>query len=1351
MNFAAAVTELGGLYMWGNNAYGQLGVYERVEPEIHYPKKVMIPDKCLMVACGLYHTVAIARHYIVYSWGNNTSGQLGIGELVSHYKPQVVEALSGQCCTYVVCGIDNSMAVTEDGRVFGWGNNAYYKMGLEKNPYKPEYISTGRNLLSPLEFTFNFEHFGRSNEYPKQLRLQKTYSMCLSSFDRYFWWGLTPVLDLSQYSDSDLRKWLFNEPGKIYGLQRVNPENDDKEPEVKKEENHEGAFYLRKAAGRLVMERIILEDEKTQGGGKREFFSKIGCGENYTMVLTKFGELIVWGSNLYGQHGTSSEDISKAYQMYFTTGAAQKTEKRFRVECFPHFIPAFNVTNNRRVTHFSCGARHVIAIQNSISAFSWGDNQYGQLGLGLGSTNKVNNPQRIVSVSGREILECYAGDDVSVILTTEGQPFICGSNKDGKLGLGYKDKDNRISFEPIQTLQKVRKVAVGKNHLLAVCEVENLQPNIFDELADLNQGKKVNKDEDRDKQTDLYAWGNGSMGQLGLEKAENVNFPVKIEIKGDFTMISAGEEHSAAVTSDKKLYVWGHMDYLPSDVESQLRNSQGDEIKFKSTRGGVNFIKKPYELKKKVDTTFIMFSDIQLSSKYNLVLGDDNSSNEKQIYHWGTFLNEKNDTGDDKYEPRKRKEIKTFSNFNTKEVSAAYDHAACISYDGQRVYCWGIDNYSGKLGSAVEIVKNKKETKKQKDLTNKKSFDPLKTYFEAQEVKCLYEILVQRVEDVHNKRNPLGDSEDKQKSSVNKSMGIGESTNDHSTLAESSLGQANENNKQILRQRPQNLLSDEYLEYLKLLAQQSFLAMIKLLEEYSETLQLRGKAVQSIKNILFSRLIEEPFSLAIRDPWAVKATSLASDPFVNLVITHTLTALQLHPCLLIKLVEPAIVSSDGKCMLEPEELANFIWQIYGSIHHDERKEILYSVLFEGMLELELRGAHLFSEILIFEDKMLSTMYATDENSAKNKRSQMKSIRYSIALLMKAIENSFDIANEIDVAYVRIYNEINMKIKSIEDDAKKWAFVMWEIKEMSGTYKAENQSWKVEEFIERINNLKRLTGLGLLGGFGGGKKGFVPSLLMKFHSCLMSHKELKDYKEKDQIKILWGFLLYPLKNKIELELKKMDSKEAPKFQHNLRHSFIFLMHYYTGSRFTLQPEDDSKEVSKDAEKWVDKITEILFSNGDLIAKDLRSKIRDMCQPGSNLHNYITPIDVEIEGRGRFPEGEESHSVTINKDLQPLESDQMKPNNSKNADKDYLTLDERQATTFKDFFLYIEQIFGNLPERVTVKKDYLYKVFSQILNEDGVEKCNVFEDVGLRNIAPDKSPRIQERRHLQAISQ
>lgn len=66
--------------------------------------------------------------------------------------------------------------------------------------------------------------------------------------------------------------------------------------------------------------------------------------------------------------------------------------------------------------------------------FSWGQNQYGQLGLGINGPS-ISTPQIIQSLQGIPFAQLSAGGAHSFALTLSGAVFGWGRNKFGQLGL----------------------------------------------------------------------------------------------------------------------------------------------------------------------------------------------------------------------------------------------------------------------------------------------------------------------------------------------------------------------------------------------------------------------------------------------------------------------------------------------------------------------------------------------------------------------------------------------------------------------------------------------------------------------------------------------------------------------------------------------------------------------------------------------------------------------------------------------------------------------------------------------------------------------------------------------------
>ncbi|MCO5558433.1 hypothetical protein L7F22_012016 [Adiantum nelumboides] len=80
-------------WSWGAGTHGQLGtgaLRDELLPQ-HLPPPSSSPLLCL--ACGGSHTVAALRNGEAMTWGNNSSGQLGHGDLRSVCEPTLVKEL----------------------------------------------------------------------------------------------------------------------------------------------------------------------------------------------------------------------------------------------------------------------------------------------------------------------------------------------------------------------------------------------------------------------------------------------------------------------------------------------------------------------------------------------------------------------------------------------------------------------------------------------------------------------------------------------------------------------------------------------------------------------------------------------------------------------------------------------------------------------------------------------------------------------------------------------------------------------------------------------------------------------------------------------------------------------------------------------------------------------------------------------------------------------------------------------------------------------------------------------------------------------------------------------------------
>lgn len=130
-----AFTDLGELYSWGHNGYCQLG--NGSANPVQSPIVIgtnLLEKKVIEVACGSHHSMALTADGEVYAWGQNNCGQIGSNTTTNQLTPRkVTSCIGGRISVSVVCGQTSSMAVLDNGEVYGWGYNGNGQLGIGNN------------------------------------------------------------------------------------------------------------------------------------------------------------------------------------------------------------------------------------------------------------------------------------------------------------------------------------------------------------------------------------------------------------------------------------------------------------------------------------------------------------------------------------------------------------------------------------------------------------------------------------------------------------------------------------------------------------------------------------------------------------------------------------------------------------------------------------------------------------------------------------------------------------------------------------------------------------------------------------------------------------------------------------------------------------------------------------------------------------------------------------------------------------------------------------------------------------------------------------------------------------------
>jgi alpha-tubulin suppressor-like RCC1 family protein len=137
-----ALTETGKIYSWGYNNKGQLGYLS--SPGFYRPKLINLIDKFVKVSCGAYHSLALSASGDVYSWGHNYRGELGNNSTSDELTPYRIMKLRCLRIVDIACGYNHSIAVSENGKCYGWGNNEFGQLGIGNNS----------NIIEPVQVIF---------------------------------------------------------------------------------------------------------------------------------------------------------------------------------------------------------------------------------------------------------------------------------------------------------------------------------------------------------------------------------------------------------------------------------------------------------------------------------------------------------------------------------------------------------------------------------------------------------------------------------------------------------------------------------------------------------------------------------------------------------------------------------------------------------------------------------------------------------------------------------------------------------------------------------------------------------------------------------------------------------------------------------------------------------------------------------------------------------------------------------------------------------------------------------------------------------------------------------------------
>lgn len=131
-SYAVAIKTDGTIWSWGQNSFGQLGLNNTTR--YSSPKQIGSLTNWARVSCGSGHTLAVKTDGTLWAWGYNNSaygapygGQLGLGNFNNYSSPKQVGVLTDWLSTS--CGLYHTLAVKTNGTLWAWGMNSNGSFG----------------------------------------------------------------------------------------------------------------------------------------------------------------------------------------------------------------------------------------------------------------------------------------------------------------------------------------------------------------------------------------------------------------------------------------------------------------------------------------------------------------------------------------------------------------------------------------------------------------------------------------------------------------------------------------------------------------------------------------------------------------------------------------------------------------------------------------------------------------------------------------------------------------------------------------------------------------------------------------------------------------------------------------------------------------------------------------------------------------------------------------------------------------------------------------------------------------------------------------------------------------------
>lgn len=603
------------------------------------------------VSLGTEQGCAFANDGKLYCWGSNANFQLGIGPVGSppsgFSAPQIVDYshLAGVQFKKVAVGAVSTCALSIEGKLYCWGKGDHYTSG-QFNSGSP---GTKIDQKIPAEvvtqnvstgYPCSYWSWVTNSLFYNDVSVGKTHVCAVELGGHPICFGMTPIRSNSTPE--------YSAPNCAY--------NNNLKP-----------------AGKNVVQ--------------------ISSGGFGSCLLNAIGDVYCFGRNNMGQLGDSSTTDSAPWVKIHTAGIVSGLQKFMQV---------------------SAGDDHACAVAVDGKAYCWGQGTKGQIGDGSFSSRAVPTLVNVAGLGPVSFVEVKAGLNHTCARTTRGQIYCWGEAAHGKLG------NSSITDQAAPTLvtavtgsfDNIVSLEVGDNHSCAI--KSNGQMSCWG--AQGAEGRLGNNDTQNATRPALvqvgsyiskrsfsslsvgfdnscavgtdglpYCWGAGVSGKLGNGSIDRL-IPISVNMTSiagvQFTQIATGIGHTCGLATSGKIYCWGQ------NNEGQLGNgttvSSSAPVEVDTNINGLNDPSTPAD-------EFLGFKSISVGYSHTCALYATGKP-----YCWGYGLFGQLGSGSTLSQSRPQA---IFGSVLFRQVDTGDYHSCGVSFDN-KAYCWGWGAL-GRLGNGA--------------------------------------------------------------------------------------------------------------------------------------------------------------------------------------------------------------------------------------------------------------------------------------------------------------------------------------------------------------------------------------------------------------------------------------------------------------------------------------------------------------------------------------------------------------------------------------------------------------------------------------------------------------------------